>query len=66
MMAKSVKKGMFIHYGNEILKVLHSGPETQSGGSGTSTQWYICAYAEGEPTRNIVCDPNLEFDSAST
>jgi hypothetical protein len=63
--AKNIKPGEYIQTTSEVIKVLVSQPETQSSAAGTSTQWYICGYSETQPTRNIICDPNLEFEIVS-
>lgn len=61
--AKEIKKGQYIALSSgETIKVIHSSAETQSSQSAAYTSWYICGYSPGNPTRNIICDPNYDFE----
>lgn len=45
----------------EVIKVLCS----QSAESPSASQWFLCGYAEGRPTRQMYVDPNFEVEVVS-
>jgi hypothetical protein len=60
--ARRIEPGSYLRTAGGVVKVLVSCPEPGGAQSGSSTQWLIVGYAEGEPTRTIVCDPESEFE----
>lgn len=59
IMARQVKAGDRIRpYPGPAAEVLCSVPERQSAGSGSFTLWHIEYYAEGEPTRRMLVEPD--------